>query len=196
MFAECMGHNFVIKALFYAQCVDIFVTRFLFCESPGCYVTKNPNKNAFYRVTWSRVQRRRVRVHCFYVNKDVRESSVSRAVAGQIGTKYGARGAAEMIDRWCDGLNWSGMELFPIWRRTFAPESVRVRHTSLKCFNGRQHQQEKSGERFGFLVFKPRERKVWTKRVRGLCPIRKHWLTLFHLTWTMKVSRFWISFEQ
>lgn len=42
VFAECMGYNFVIKALFYAQCVDIFVTRFLFCESPGCYVTKNP----------------------------------------------------------------------------------------------------------------------------------------------------------
>lgn len=149
LFAECMGHNFVIKALFLCTMHWYFCNQISFLSKSGLLCHWKSNKNDLI-VSRDHASNADVFVFIVFMSIKMSESSVARAVAGQIGTKYGARGAAKMIDRWCDGLNWSGMELFPIWRQTFAPESVRVRHKSLKCFHGRQHQQKKSGERFSF----------------------------------------------
>lgn len=148
---RCVWSIILLIKHFFMQTFLYFVTRFRFCKKVRA---ATPIKKQFLkmhkRVTWQRVQSKYVRVHCFYVNKDARDSSVARVFVGQIGIKYGARGAAETIDRWCDGSNWSGMELFPLWVHTFVGETVRALLVSLECLDGRRHQQEKSGEPLGF----------------------------------------------
>lgn len=171
MFAKCMGHYFVIKALFYAQCVDTFVP----CQG-----------SLLSRSAWSRVQLRRVRVHCFCVNKDVR---VCGGACGRWTNRKEVCARAERR-RWsmADVTVWTGAE----WSASLSagkrsPPSPSVCGTNLwNASMGGSISRKSQVRDPAFRVQPCREKSA--DKLRAWGPIWKHWSTWFHLTWTVKVS--------